>query len=98
MFCITPELYAALKRTGLGPREVRVGDVRFGSHFGLKSDIAACPKSATKRLMRRTNYDGGFISPTSVDSREDCVHCMTHAAATLCEGRRLAFCACDPLE
>jgi hypothetical protein len=46
MFCITPELYAALKRTGLGPREVRVGDVRFGSHFGLKSDIAACPKSA----------------------------------------------------
>jgi hypothetical protein len=26
MFCITPELYAALKRTGLGPREVRIGD------------------------------------------------------------------------
>ena len=25
MFCITPELYAALKRTGRGPREVRVG-------------------------------------------------------------------------
>jgi hypothetical protein len=26
MFCITPELYAALKRTGLGPREVRIAD------------------------------------------------------------------------
>jgi hypothetical protein len=24
MFCITPELYAALKRTGQGPREVHV--------------------------------------------------------------------------
>jgi hypothetical protein len=24
-FCITPELYAALKRTGQGPREVRTG-------------------------------------------------------------------------
>jgi hypothetical protein len=23
MFCLSPELYAALKRTGLGPREVR---------------------------------------------------------------------------
>jgi hypothetical protein len=28
MFCITPALYAALKRNHLGPREVRVGDVR----------------------------------------------------------------------
>jgi hypothetical protein len=26
MFCITPELYRALKRTGQGPREVRSGD------------------------------------------------------------------------
>jgi hypothetical protein len=52
MFCIPPELYAALKRTN--PREVRIGDVRFGSHSGLKSDIAACPKSANKRLMHRT--------------------------------------------
>ena len=26
MFCLSPELYAALKRTGLGPREVRKGD------------------------------------------------------------------------
>jgi hypothetical protein len=50
MFCITPELYAALKRTGLGPREARI-DVRFNAHYGLKSDIAACPKSANKRLM-----------------------------------------------
>ena len=25
MFCITPELYAALKRTGQGPREVHIG-------------------------------------------------------------------------
>ena len=50
MFCIRPELYAALKRTGLGPREARI-DVRFNAHYGLKSDIAACPKSANKRLM-----------------------------------------------
>jgi hypothetical protein len=54
MFCIPPELYAALKRTGQGPREVRIGDVRFGSHSGLKSDIAACPKSATTRLKHRS--------------------------------------------
>src|SRR5258708_6305910 len=27
-------------------------DVRFGAHNGLKSDIAPCPKSANKRLMR----------------------------------------------
>jgi hypothetical protein len=47
--CIPPELYAVLKRTGQGPREVRIGDVRFGSHSGLKSDIAACPKSANNR-------------------------------------------------
>jgi hypothetical protein len=54
MFCITPELYAALKRTGLGPRDVRIGDVRFGSHSGLKSDIAARPKSANRRLIHRS--------------------------------------------
>jgi hypothetical protein len=54
VFCITPELYAALKRTGLGPRDVRIGDVRFGSHSGLKSDIAACPKSATSGLLHRS--------------------------------------------
>ena len=52
MFCITPELYAALKRCRLGPRRVRVGDVRFDAHYGLKSDIASGPKSANGRHRR----------------------------------------------
>jgi len=51
--CIPPELYAVLKRTGQGPREVRIGDVRFGSHSGLKSDIAGGPKSADSGSDRR---------------------------------------------
>jgi hypothetical protein len=46
MFCITPELYRPLERTGLGPREVRIGDVRFGAHNGLKSNTAPCPRCA----------------------------------------------------
>jgi hypothetical protein len=45
-FCLSPKLHNALKRCRLAPREARVGDVRFGSHSGLKSDIAPCPKSA----------------------------------------------------
>jgi hypothetical protein len=44
MFGVSEPLYRALRRNHLGPREVRVGDVRFNAHCGLKSDIAACPK------------------------------------------------------
>ena len=46
MFGVSEPLYRALRRNHLGPRDVRVGDVRFNAHYGLKSDIAACPKSA----------------------------------------------------
>jgi hypothetical protein len=49
MFGVSEPLYRALRRNHLGPREVRVGDVRFNAHCGLKSDIAACPKSAESR-------------------------------------------------
>jgi hypothetical protein len=49
MFGVSEPLYRALRRNHLGPREVRVGDVRFNAHYGLKSDIAACPKSANER-------------------------------------------------
>ena len=49
-FCLSPKLHNALKRCRLAPREARVGDVRFGSHSGLKSDIAPCPKSANNDL------------------------------------------------
>jgi hypothetical protein len=52
-------------RTGLGPREVRVGDVRFNAHSGLKSDIAACPKSANKRLMRRSKLQSYSITSSA---------------------------------
>jgi len=33
---------------------VSLTDVRFGPHYGLKSDIAPSPKSASKRLMHRS--------------------------------------------
>jgi hypothetical protein len=38
MFCVTPELYAALKQTGRGPREVRVG----------RCPLWLCPRKAHK--------------------------------------------------
>jgi len=33
---------------------VAEADVRFGAHSGFKSDIARGPKSAKKKLMRRS--------------------------------------------
>ena len=53
MFGVSEPLYRALRRNHLGPRDVRVGDVRFNAHCGLKSDIAACPKSAVVSTGRR---------------------------------------------
>jgi|ERR1700674_2414298 len=53
MFGVSEPLYRALRRNHLGPRDVRVGDVRFNAHYGLKSDIAACPKSAKSGHPRR---------------------------------------------
>jgi len=53
MFGVSEPLYRALRRNHLGPRDVRVGDVRFNAHYGLKSDIAACPKSAAGSTGRR---------------------------------------------
>jgi hypothetical protein len=53
MFGVSEPLYRALRRNHLGPCDVRVGDVRFNAHCGLKSDIAACPKSAVVSTDRR---------------------------------------------
>ena len=37
-------------------------DVRFDAHSGLKSDIAACPKSANIGLMHRSNRQNYSIT------------------------------------
>jgi hypothetical protein len=55
MFGVSEPLYRALRRNHLGPCDVRVGDVRFNAHCGLKSDIAACPKTSTIADTQRTD-------------------------------------------
>jgi hypothetical protein len=64
-------LYFALRRNHLGPREVRVGDVRFDAHYGLKSDIAPCPKSAAiSGLMHRSNLTAYSITSSARPSSD----------------------------
>jgi hypothetical protein len=43
---------STLASLGSQTLETDASHVRFGAHYGLKSDIAPCPKSANKRLMQ----------------------------------------------
>src|SRR5579872_7353216 len=67
---------ASLKRramSGLGPKAALTtpkGEFRFPSRTGLRSDIAACLKNATKRLMHRSKQNLYSITSSARLSNE----------------------------
>src|SRR5258708_20868081 len=50
---VAEELSLGAAEAGAGPMTKAGNDVRFEAHYGLKSDIAPCPKSANKRHRSR---------------------------------------------